>query len=242
MPEEQGHKYGELESRRHDARRAKFYSYLETIDSSSIAPSEIMQNFTTYIGHMTLNRLLVLNELYNSSSLIAGHIADVGVYKGFSSFLFAKLIKIHESEALTLCHGFDWFRGQVVGEKDSKLTFDAGYNSDFSYISELISKQDLDDVLKIHNLDLRRELDTFFKKYPHLRFRLVNMDCGKYDVVKHSLPHFWNRLNKGGIIIFDQYSHEHAPGETLAVHEVVPDIKLRTIKNAWTPTAYAIKE
>ena len=68
------------------------------------------------------------------------------------------------------------------------------------------------------------------------------MDCGKYDVVKHSLPHFWNRLNKGGIIIFDQYSHEHAPGETLAVHEVVPDIKLRTIKNAWTPTAYAIKE
>lgn len=241
MPEEQGHKYGELESRRHHARRAQFYSYLETVDASGVAPSEIMQNCTTYMGHMTLNRLLVLHELYNSSSDIAGHIADVGVYKGFSSFLFAKLIKIHESEALTLCHGFDWFRGQVIGEKDSALTFDAGYSSDFSHISELIRAQELDNVLKIHNLDLRSDLDAFFNKYPHLRFRLVNMDCGKYDVVKHALPRFWDRLNKGGIIIFDQYSHEHAPGETIAVHEVLPNVELRTIKNSWTPTAYAIK-
>ena len=242
MPEYQGHKYGNFESRRHDARRQKFYEYLESVDSSEVARSEMLQNFPTYIGHMTLNRMLSLVELYKMSAGIAGHLADVGVYKGFSSFLFAKLLRIYESEALTLCHGFDWFQGQVVGANDSSLTFDSGYRSEYSQIMELSALQGLQNILKIHNLDLRSDLDAFFDQSPHLRFRLVNMDCGKYDVVRNALPYFWERLNKGGVIIFDQYSHEHAPGETIALHEVLPDIRVRSLTNAWTPTAYAIKE
>jgi hypothetical protein len=42
---------------------------------------------------------------------IAGHIADVGTYKGASALLFAKLMKIHNPESLWQVHGFDWFKG-----------------------------------------------------------------------------------------------------------------------------------
>ena len=236
MPESQGHIYGKFESVKFNHRRDEFYDYVNHIKQKDIPFEDFLYNFTSYVGHMSLNRVLTLYELYKKSQTVAGHVADVGVYKGASSFLFAKLIKIYESEALTLCHGFDWFQGQVVGEKDSKLTLDAGYKSNYDDILELVKMQGMDNILKIHNLDLRVDTPRFFEENSHLRFKLVNMDCGKYDVVKASLPFFWERLNKGGAMIFDQ-----APGETAAIHECLPDIAIKTIPNSWTPTAYIVK-
>ena len=241
MPETQGHQYGALESAKYQHRRTSFYQYIDFLKQSNPSIEDLIFHSTTFIGHMSLNRILALYELYQLSAQIAGHIADVGVYKGGSSFLFAKLIKIFESESCTLCHGFDWFKGQVVGSNDSPLTETGGYQSDQKQLSELSKAQNLDNILKIHNLDLRSDTNEFFKANSHLRFKLINMDCGKYDVVKSCLPHFWDKLNKGGIMIFDQYSHEHAPGETLAIHELLPEIEIRSLPNGWMPTAYTIK-
>lgn len=241
MPESQGHSYGRLESAKFNHRREAFYNYLEFLKGQNTSIDDLVLHPTTYMGHMTLNRLLSLNTLYQKTLGLAGHIADVGVYKGGSSLLFAKLIKIHESEALTLCHGFDWFQGQLNTEHDSKLTHDRGYSSDNSYLEEIVQLQQLENILKLHNLDLRHDVNQFFEEHNHLRFKLVNMDCGKYEVVKGCLMHFWERLNTGGVMIFDQYSHEHAPGETKAVHEILGDISIKKLPNSWTPTAYVIK-
>lgn len=242
MPQSQGHTYGKLESVKFNNRRESFYQYIEHLKQQDIPLEDILYNFSTYVGHMTLNRSLTLYELYKKVLGLAGHVADVGVYKGASSFLFSKLIKIYESEALTLCHGFDWFQGMVAGEKDSPLTMDGGYKSDYDSILDLVKMQELESILKIHNLDLRVDIARFFEENSHLRFKLILMDCGRYDVVKASLPFFWERLNKNGIIIFDQYSNELAPGETKALHECLGDVVLRTIPNSWTPSAYIIKE
>lgn len=241
MPENQGHKYGSLESMKFNHRRSDFYNYLKFIKKSDFEIDDLIFHPTTFMGHMTLNRILTLTELYKDSLNVAGHLADVGVYKGGSSFLFAKLIKIFEPESHVLCHGFDWFKGQVNGANDSNLTSTGGYSSDGEKILDLLKYQKLDNILKIHNFDLCTEIESFFEKNSHIRFKLVNMDCGKYDVVKSCIRHFWNRLNKGGIMIFDQYSHELAPGETQAIHEELPNIEIKTLQNSWTPTAYTIK-
>ncbi len=241
MPESQGHTYGSLESIKFQHRRDAFYDYIEFLRKSEPTLEDLIFHPTSFMGHMSLNRILTLSELYKLSLPIGGHVADVGVYKGGSSFLFAKLIKIFESESLTLCHGFDWFKGQIVEEHDSPLTETGGYHSDKEKLIALTQAQRLDNILKIHDVDLRVDISTFFATNTHIRFKLVNMDCGKYDVVKSCLPYFWDRLNKGGVMIFDQYSHEHAPGETLAVHELLPDIEIRSLQNSWTPTAYTIK-
>jgi hypothetical protein len=242
MPESQGHTYGKLESVKFDCRRKDFYRYIGYLKQQNVHIEDLLYNFSSYIGHMTLNRLLTLYDLYKEVQSIAGHVADVGVYKGASSLLFAKLIKIFESESLTLCHGFDWFQGMVSGKNDSKLSTDGGYKSNYEDILTLVKMQKLDNILKIHNLDLRVDITQFFKKNKHLRFKLILMDCGRYDVVKACLPFFWERLNKKGIIIFDQYSNELAPGETLALHECLPNVIVRTVSNSWTPSCYIIKE
>ena len=98
-----------------------------------------MEHFPAYVGHMALNRVLTIYELYKMSLGLAGHIADVGVYRGASSLLFAKLIKIFESESLTLCHGFDWFEGTgEVSEKDTDIVPEGSYKADYEELVTLI--------------------------------------------------------------------------------------------------------
>lgn len=242
MPEKQGHIYGELESIKFNDRRKQYYEYVEYLKLKQPCVEDFLHDFTAYVGHMSLNRVLTIYELYKKTLGLAGHIADVGVYKGASSLLFAKLIKIFEAESLTLCHGFDWFEGAKIGEKDSELVFDGGYKTDYQNIIELVKMQGFDNVLKIHKLDLTKDLGAFFNKYPHIRFKLVMMDAGTYDVMSASIPWFYEKLIPGGIMIFDQYAHEFAPGETLAVSEILPKAVVRTLPGCWMPNAYIIKE
>jgi len=60
-------------------------------------------------------------------------------------------------------------------------------------------------------------------------------------VVRTALPLIWERVTPGGIVILDQYNFEVAPGETVAVREVLPNARVRTLSPAWMPTAYIVK-
>jgi predicted O-methyltransferase YrrM len=85
-------------------------------------------------------------------------------------------------------------------------------------------------------------LDQFFKTNNYLQFKLVYLDAGIYDIVRSCLEHFWPRLTSGGVMIFDQFNHELAPGETRAIKEFMPDAKIKTFTFGWMPTAYVVKE
>jgi hypothetical protein len=241
MPENRGHIYGHLESVKFDHRRKDYYEYIKYLKSLDHPLEEFLHDFTAYVGHMTLNRLITIYELYKKTLGLAGHIADVGVYKGGSSLLFAKLVKIFESEALTLVHGFDWFEGTKKSEMDSNLVIDGGYKTDYEAIIKLVKKQRLDNILKIHKIDLTKDCEEFFTNHRHLKFKLIMMDAGCYEVMKAATPYFYERLIPGGIMIFDQYSHEFAPGETIAINEILPKAIIRTIPNSWMPNSYIIK-
>ncbi|MBO4643358.1 MAG: class I SAM-dependent methyltransferase [Alphaproteobacteria bacterium] len=241
MPEEQGHTYGTMESVKFDYRRGEYYKYMDYLKQNPPPLEDFMHDYTAYIGHMALNRTLTIYELYKKTLGIAGHIADVGVYKGASSLLFAKLIKIFEPEALTLCHGFDWFEGTKKSANDPDLVIDGGYKTSYEEVSKLVEMQGFSNILKIHKMNLITDCPAFFNKYKHLKFKLIMMDAGLYEVMKAAIPYFWQRLVPGGIMIFDQYSHEFAPGETMAINEILPDAVVRTLPNSWMPNAYIVK-
>jgi predicted O-methyltransferase YrrM len=100
----------------------------------------------------------------------------------------------------------------------------------------------LEHIAKIHKLDVTKELGQFFQEYPHLQFKLVFMDAGSYEVVSSCLPHFWPRLLSGGVLIFDQFNHEIAPGETRAAREYLPDnVPINSFVFTTMPSAYAVK-
>ena len=231
---------GELESRTFEHRRPAYYQGMETIKSLGYSVEDLLHHFPAFVGHMTLGRFLCLYEAYKATLGLAGHIAEVGVFRGASTLFFAKLTELFEPNSLTQVHGFDWFKGNQPSDAEPGIVPGADSES-FERITSLIKAQGLDHCVRIHVLDVVNEIEAFFARFAHLQFKLVFLDAGMYEVVKSALPHFWERLNVGGYLILDQFNFEVAPGETKAVRELLPDVEVRSFDIGWMPSAYIIK-
>jgi len=235
------HKYGTLETMKHAGKRAQYHENTAKILDLGHEKVDLLDYFPAFVGDLTLNRYLTLYELYKQVQGISGHIAEVGVFKGGSTLLFGKLIRMFEHDSLTMVHGFDWFQG-IEEETDAVLQIPGGDSSDEGTLRRLIRLQDLQSTVKIHNLDARKDLPKFFEEHSHLRFKLIFLDSGTYEVTKASIENLWPRLNVGGIMVFDQYTNEVAPGETRAIHELLPNETIRNWPGSWMAGSYIIKE
>ncbi len=234
------YKEGNFETRKFGSRKAPYYEGLAEILSLGYENEDLIHHFPSFVGHMTLSRFLALYEAYKMTLGVAGHIAEAGVYKAAGTLFFAKLTQIFEPESLTLVHGFDWFEGAKLTSEEPNIT-EGAYKEDYSRVIRLIQAQKLDRIAHIHKLDLRTGLDRFFEENAYLQFKLVFLDAGQYEIVKSCLEHFWPRLTSGGVMVFDQFNHELAPGETRAIKEFMPEAKIRTFPFGWMPTAYVVK-
>lgn len=231
---------GMFENRKYEKLRPEYIKGFEEIMALDFDRTDYVNHFPAFIGHMTLARFLQLYEAYKMTMEVAGHIAEVGVFKAAASLFFAKLVRIFEPSSLTLVHGFDWFKGARITEEE-KYVKNGECQVDYDLIMQLIKSQGYENSVHIHNFDITKDLEGFFEKNPHLQFKLIFLDCGVYDVVSASIKHFWPRMTSGGIMIFDHYSHEFAPGEMRAIREYLPEEKIRAFPFGWMPAAYVIK-
>lgn len=231
---------GKFELQKFASRKPQFENCMEQILSLGYDGPDFIHHFPAFTGHLTLSRFLTLYEAYKMTLGVAGHIAEIGVYKGAGSLFFAKLSRIFEPETLTLVHGFDNFQGAVVTEEEKYVT-DGECLEDYDRVIKLIHAQGLENIVHIHKLDVTTDLDQFFTDNSHLQFKLIFVDCGCYEVVSATLKQFWPRLTSGGIMMFDHFNHEVAPGETRAIKEFMPDAKMRTFPFGWMPNAYVVK-
>lgn len=240
-------------------RREPYRKVLAEMESMGFSFDDLIQHHPTFAGHMTLARFLAFHEVFKKTIDLAGHIAEVGVWKGSALFYFAKLSRVFEPESATLVHGFDWYRGTRWGADESTETVQgliAGSATSaeetrpkteqeadelYGKIRRLIELQDLGDIVHLHNIDVTTELDRFFEQHPHMQFKIVFMDVGTYEATRACLPHFWPRLTPGGVLILDQYNHEISPGETRAVKEYLPDLPVHAFGFTNHPSAYVIK-
>jgi hypothetical protein len=231
---------GSYELRKFASRKADFYKGIDEIFSLGYDQTDYLYQFPAFVGHQTISRFISLYELYKMTLGVAGHIGEIGIYKGAASLFFAKLMRIFEPETLTLVHGFDNFQGAQITDEE-KYVEEGECQEDYARLMRLIKAQQYDNVVHVHNLDVTKDLGQFFEDHAHLQFKLIFADCGIYDVVKSTLEHFWPRLTSGGIMVFDQFNHEVAPGEARAIREFMPDAKLRTFPFGWMPTTYVVK-
>jgi len=202
---------------------------------------DFYENFPCFVGAKTLARFLSLYECYKSTLGIAGHIAEVGVFRGAASIFLAKLTLLYEPHTFTQVHGFDWFR-QPPADEPAVSSGQQTYYEPYERLRQIVDAQGLQRHVLLHRLNVITELEGFFREHSHLQFKLVFLDAGEYQIVARALREFWPRLANGGIVIFDQFNHEVAPGETQAVRELLPqDAIVRTFPNGWMPTAYVVK-
>ena len=96
-------------------RREPYRKALAEIQEMGFTFYDYIYHNPAFAGHMNLARFLALYETFKRTLGLAGHIAEVGVWKASSLLYLAKLTLIFEPESLTLVHGFDWFKGTVPG-------------------------------------------------------------------------------------------------------------------------------
>lgn len=231
------------ETAKFDHMRDAFHEGIGTIKSLGYSPEDYMHFFPAFTGEMTLLKYLSLYELYKDTLDVAGHIGELGMFKGAASLLFAKLTKIYEPYAATLVHGFDWFQGGGnLTDREKAVVSDGAYQESEARVRALIDAQHLSNIVKVHNLDLSSaDVDTFLEDHPHLYFKLVLVDAGIESVLRKSIPAFWDRMTTGGIMVFDHYSFETAPSEAGLINALLPGVPVKAVRPGWMPVAYVIK-
>jgi hypothetical protein len=230
-----------LETMKFDYRREAYWRGIRTIVSMAYPAEDLIHHFPAFAGHVCLGRYLAFYETYKLAMGTAGHIAEAGVWKGSSLLWFSKLTQLFEPESLTQVHGFDWFRGNHPDKEERHLVDEGSYFESKARLTKLVQAQGLDNVVRLHELDLSSGLKRFFGHYSHLRFKLVFLDCGLYRVVRHCVEHFWPRITPGGLLVLDNFNHETAPGEAKAVAELLGEHAISTFPWAQQPTAYIRK-
>lgn len=230
-----------LEHQKFAKERTAYQETLTSLLSLELQPQDYIHHFPAVVGELTLARYLSLYEAYKMTFNLAGHVAEVGIGLGAVTILFAKLCRLFEPHSLTLVHGFDWFQGARPTEEERFIS-EGHCRTSESLVRELVSIQGLDGIIRIHNLDVGTELAPFFQVNGHLMFKLVFLDCGVHSVVSSAIRELWPRIVPGGLLVFDHFSHELAPGEARAIRELLPDAKFLQFPFGWMPTAYTIKE
>jgi hypothetical protein len=225
----------------------------------AIDPLTAAKHFPVLARRQLLKRFLAHVELFKLALEVPGDIAELGVFRGLGLFTWANLLEAYcVGNRTKVVYGFDNWRGFTeFSPQDAKPAQDAGKViggfDPGAYLDELrdaIAIFDSDRFIpfkpriKLVEGNIERTVPEFIGENPGVRFSLVHFDCDLYRPTKAALAALWDRVTRGGVVIFDEYAIPAWAGESAAVDEFLadkPDVRLRTF--AWTnvPGAYLVK-
>lgn len=178
--------------------------------------------FTNYLVYFKEHRQFNTDRRWNLYQLlrlvedIPGDTAECGVYQGSSSYLICKFNS--QSRKFTRYHYmFDSFEGLSEPEQE-----DGNYwlRGDFS-TSPIIAKNNLSCFKNA--VFLKGWVPERFNEVRDKRFSFVHLDLDLYKPTLDSIAFFYPLLEKGGIILCDDYGFSTCPGATKAIDEFLSD-------------------
>ena len=160
--------------------------------------------FSKFITHL---------EFFKQTSTVRGEIVEFGIFKGNSFFRWIKFRDLLEQTSSRKVIGFDIFgdfpEANFEQDKAKREAFVAETNGGKSIsleeINELLSIQGLDKNVEIIKGDILETLDKYLIDNPHFKISLLHIDVDLYEPTKHILEKLFEKVTKGGIIIFDDY-------------------------------------
>jgi len=174
-----------------------------------------MRLFEQLIGYTLVDkvRCFMLYQCAKNSAHIAGDIAEIGVYRGGTAKLLAKT----SAPTGKTVHLFDTFGGMPSVDSNADL-HQAG---DFANTSiEAVQAY-------LHDCSNVRLYKGFFpstaQPIEQRSFALVHIDVDIYRSVLNCCAFFYPRMERGGMMIFDDYGFLSCPGAKKAVDEFFVD-------------------
>ena len=164
-----------------------------------------------------------ISKVLNLDVVYLQHLSQVNNYKPLTqNKISSKELDRIGDQKINL-DGFDSFYGlpkveSIDNPKNKKIIKKGDFNSigALDKLNNFLKKYKSGKLIK--GL-FEEKIDIFLEENPHITFSLIHIDCDIYSSTKLILNKVVDRLNVGGIILFDEIFHKDFPGETYAFLE-----------------------
>lgn len=197
-----------------------------------------------------IGNILAHYELYKMIKDLPGNLVELGVFKGGSLIQFATFRELLENEGSRKIIGFD-----IFGEFPEATTVESDKNfiekfakletkGEFLTREELLKSFENKGIGNIELIqgDIRETVPLYVKNHPELRISLLHIDTDVYEPAKVGLEELYDRVVKGGVIVFDDFAT--VEGETIAIEEFFrdKDYIIKKMSLSHTKPSYIIKK
>ena len=219
-------------------------------------PQSIYDAFNSFIFSSdirVMTKLIAKVVLFEKIKDIPGDIVECGVFKGSGVLGWLKIKRILSYNSFKKIIGFDFFNTEQLiksldGDDMEKMealfeTRNFSHNIDFRDILEkkiMSYGFDLSEFELIAG-DIKDTAFDFVSQRPGFKISLLYLDLDLNIPTYNALFKLWDRVSRGGIVVFDEYAY-HQWSETSGADRFFEDKKI-TIKSLdfSAPTAYIIK-
>ena len=186
----------------------------------------LIDHWPLYVGNVNLARNLAISDLFRSTLSVPGDAVEFGCWKGSTTLLLAKLLKIYDPNGPKLVHVFDSFEGLTQFHvADASATNQFGnYQGSRQHLEDCAKLADVHEMISIHEGSIENTLPVFVGQQKQSKFSFVLCDTDLYSSTSTIMQHMWGQLSIGGIMVFDQWNTLEFPGEGIAVNEFLESI------------------
>ena len=194
-----------------------------------------LQNFPKYVPRQSITRFLTRHEIFKHVLDVQGSVVEVGVLGGGSLLSWAHLSSIFEYlNYQRRIIGFDVFGDDISpSEKDEtgssldqyrqgNMGLDS-YNDNQESVEVFDMNRFLSSEPKVELIKGLAEdsIPRYLAKNPETVVSLLYLDVNLYEPTRAAIEHFFPRMPKGAVIVFDELNDRGLPGETLALIDTI---------------------
>ena len=193
-----------------------------------LVPSDYLQSpFLPRIHRKSLGRTLYFTHMFERAAGVPGDIVECGTSVGHGILLWALLCDLAHVDRTVW--GFDSFSGfpeptAADGRPDGSQAIQRGK---YRTPPEIVQRVLTDGGVSPHRLrDRVRIIKGFFDdslSEHQGAIAILHLDCDLYDSYRTCLEALYDKVSRGGLILFDEYRDDNHPGCRRAVDEFFRD-------------------
>lgn len=210
-------------------------------------------DFNLQMSPERMSKFLIHYEAFKLIKKLNGSIVECGIFKGTSFVRFALLREVFKKQKSKLI-GFDVFNDiypntEFENEKKHRKHWikTAGPSSiSAKQLKHVFSEQKIKNFELVSG-DVLKTIPKYLKTNKNLKISLLNIDLAFVEPTKCALDYLYDKVVKGGVILFDNYGGEGTngifyKGETKVIEDFLKKNK-RKIKHfeIFKRPAYLVK-
>jgi hypothetical protein len=233
------------------------FEFNNTLMVESNTPQIVYDSFNDLIfanDTKVIGKFIARTILFDKVKNIPGDIVEVGVFRGSGVLSFLKIKEILAPRNITKVIGFDYYDtdkllNSLSGEdakRMSEMFDDREFKHEDKFVQMLrrqINKAGFEDnKFELIKGDINKTASEFVNRRPGFRISLLYIDCDIEEPTFAALKAFWDRMSRGGIILFDDYA-VHQWSEAKGAEKFFADKDVQVLSLPYyIPNAYVVKK